>query len=63
MLQKLYNFDNLKSTELPCPAVVGRAEGEGKRMNARAAEEDGEPKRIVEGGRQEGGVKNSRVYY
>lgn len=22
MLERLYNFDDLKSTELPCPAVV-----------------------------------------
>lgn len=28
MLEKLYNFDNLKSTELPGPAVV---EGVGER--------------------------------
>ena len=39
MLEKLYNFDNLKSTELPCPAVVKSDRRAGRERIKRARNE------------------------
>lgn len=51
MLEKLYNFDNLKSTELPCPAVVKSDPEGGERANKtcteRGSEQNGEDKQIA----------------
>ncbi|KAK1119899.1 hypothetical protein K0M31_012972, partial [Melipona bicolor] len=56
MLEKLYNFDNLKSTELPCPAVVKSVRGGGGRANKTWTERGSEQN----GGDEQIGAERSR---